>query len=59
MEQKLKGISIKCPAIESYRSRKIVLLETFSIDFPVLSSKEYFDEHDRNEEFIDKYREKQ
>ena len=55
---KTEGISIKYPLIESFRSRKIVLLDTAPIDSPILSPKENFDENKKNEELKDEYTEK-
>ena len=55
---KTKGISIKYPLIESFLSRKIVLLDTAPIDSPILSPKENFDENKKNEELKDEYTEK-
>ena len=55
---KTEGISIKYPLIESFRSRKIVLLDTAPIDSPILLPKENFDENKKNEELKDEYTEK-
>ena len=55
---KTEGISIKYPLIESFRSRKIVLLDTAPIDSPILSPKENFEENKKNEELKDEYTEK-
>ena len=55
---KPEGINIKYPLKESFRSRKIVLLDTAPIDSPILSPKENFDENKKNEELKDEYTEK-
>ena len=55
---KPEGINIKYPLKESFRSRKIVLLDTAPIDSPILSPKENFDEKKKNEEIKDEYTEK-